>query len=179
VFITDADVEFVDPRWAVALRDATGGEARVGHPLVLNPDGRVWSAGGRYRDFPEYGFLPADHRLRGELPHDLEPVRVPYAPTVAWFARREVISRAWVWASGFHPTVFADVDLAFWLRSQGVEFWFTPAAHLVHHAGSYTARQSDGEGRRQRFERHAAEFLARWGDAVEHDLALLRLGPDT
>jgi hypothetical protein len=84
-------------------------------------------------------------------------------------------ARVWS-AGGFHPTVFADVDLAFWVRTQRVELWFTPVTRLVHHAGAYTARPSDAEARRWRFERHTAVFLSRWGDAVEHDLALLRLG---
>lgn len=171
LFITDADVEFCDPDWAVALREFVGQRATVAHPLVLKPDGTIWSAGGRYRDYPEYGLLPADHRL-GNCPpsDDLAPALLPYAPTVGWFARRELLLAHWHWAGGFFPTIFADVDLAFWLRAHGIEFWFAPVTRIVHHAGSFTARQSDHAARVERFARHADEFLHRWEDLVEHDL---------
>ena len=171
VCFTDSDVRFPDPLWARKLIEFIGDRNIVACPLLLDPEGKVWSAGGTYRDYGDpLGWLPAWHRHANEDPSDWPAREVPYAPTACWFARRETLLGL-DWIGGYFPTVFADVELAFQLRARGVEFWFAPVATMVHHHGSFTEATAKAE-QEARFAAHARTFVSRWSDRIAHDLAV-------
>jgi GT2 family glycosyltransferase len=176
VFMTDADVEFVDPSWADVLRTRLGNRRNVLlTPLMMLPDGRVWSAGGCYHVYGTQP-LPAWHIGMGAHVDErtlkaLDGQPCTYAPGAAWFARREDLLAVWDWIGGYYPTVFTDVDLCFWLRAHGWTIETCTATRLVHHCGSYTERQTDADASAERFREHSATFLSWWQDAIEDDLA--------
>ena len=173
ICMTDADVRFPDPEWARKLAAFCGDRRIVACPLLIEPAGKVWSAGGMYRDYGVQGWLPAWHRHAGEEPGNWPEQEVPYAPTACWFARRETLADL-NWTGGYFPTVFADVEMAFQIRAQGVEFWYAPVTHAVHHHGSFTEASSAGE-QAERFTAHARTFVSRWSDRIAHDLAVEKL----
>jgi GT2 family glycosyltransferase len=174
VFCTDADVEFY-PGWLEPLLAAAKRKPlTIWHPLMLLPGGKVWSAGGCYKNYSGTA-LPAWHHLMGATINEEEIAAIAklpltYAPGAGWFGNREEILRRWQWTGGYFPTVFGDVDAAFWLRSHGMQFKLLPEVRLTHHHGSYTQQQTETEEQRERFSEHAAEFLAQWGDVVADDI---------
>jgi len=180
VFCTDADTEFPFTDWAdEALSIARSRRARRGddggrtvvHPLILRPDRTVWSAGGQLTRYGD-DYLPAGHRHPLEAEDAVtEARRLVYAPFVGWFARRSLLLDLWEWPGGYFPTLFADVDAAYWLRSEGVTFGLALRSRIVHHSGTFTQRRTDGAEQSGRFQRNAREFLYWWGDRLEHDIA--------
>lgn len=173
VFITDADAEFTDPLWALRLREAHPDDLTIQHPLILYPDGKINDAGGCYHPYAApLGWLPAWHRLSSDKPTvGLESCVVPYAPTVGWWGRAAAIQERWQYLGGYFPTIFFDVDMAFWMRAHGMRFLFNPVTHITHHQGSYTANQTAIEAQAERFNAHAREFRSWWEEQIEDDLA--------
>jgi GT2 family glycosyltransferase len=172
IFITDGDIELTQPDCFLKLKAFHEGHGGIIHPLVLRPDGKVWSAGGCYHDYAGIGILPGWHRCAEWAETEkINAVQLHYAPTVAWFTRTEDLRRIAFWYGGYFPTIFADVDMAFWAKCHGLDFWLCPEARLVHHAGSYTKAQ-DVAVQAERFECHAKEVKSHWDDRIEHDLAV-------
>ena len=172
IFLTDADVEFTDPDWAqLMLAYMDGTEKVIGHPLTLRENGAVCDAGGCYHAYGEpIGTVPAYHRLSGVSPDSVKPAQgIPYAPTVGWFARTEELKQHWDWIGGYFPTIFMDVDMAFWLRSYGFRFDLVPDSRITHHEGGFTLRGSNDQ--QARFIAHALEFKSWWQDMIEADIA--------
>ena len=177
VFATDADVEFT-PGWLTGFlkraRERGLCARTILHPVMLLPDGKVWSAGGCYKVYGD-DVLPAWHRMMGAELDDAEIARIAeaplaYAPGAGWFFDREAVLAVWEWTGGYFPTVFGDVDMAMWLRSHGFEFCLAPDVKLVHHHGSYTQRGTETAEQRARFLAHAREFIGQWGDRVVDDI---------
>ena len=174
VFLTDADVEFTNPEWAMRLRDALADKPdAIAHPLMLDGQGRVWSAGGCLHEYgPPWGMLPAWHVAAQGTPATVEGGPILYAPGAGWFGRTEVLRRVWRdWLGGYFPTVFADVDMSYWARcAHGLRFVCVPESRVVHHHGTFTDRQTDDAERQGRFADNANQFLFWWWDRVQHDI---------
>lgn len=174
IFLTDADVEFTQLDWAERLVAGleNAGNKIVLHPTMLRPDGLVWSAGGCYRYYPQYGTIPAWHIGYKQSPEKhFSDKPLAYAPFVGWFGRTAEISEYYDWIGGYFPTIFIDVDMAFWLKSHGFEFWNLPDARVVHHANSYTRKQSGSDDEQGlRFTQHANDFIASWSERIEHEI---------
>lgn len=166
VFLTDVDVEFADMLWAEKCFATLQEQPcpAVVHPVMLRPDGTVWSAGGTYR-----GNRPCCHERAGErLDGNLSDAEITYAPGAGWFLSAPMLAEACAaWVGGYFPTYFADVDMALWLRTHGARFVRCGSARVVHHHGSYTDQQM--EAQKRVFERNAAELDAAWGDFCAHD----------
>ncbi len=178
VFQTDCDVEFRQPEWAQLLAKAIGRREVITTPLLLWPDGLIWAGGGAYWDRGRLGQLPAGHLWEMRAPtEDLEPRPVAYAPGCGWFGRHELMAEYWQWPGGYFPTIFGDPDMAMWFRVHGVEFVVVPSARVVHHAGSFTLRQTTADLHQERFRQHAQEFLSWWRDLAAHEVAIERFGP--
>lgn len=172
VFMTDADVMIPDTNFFRRLMERAC-EKYLLTPLMLLPDGRVWSAGGCYH---RYGsrMLPAWHRMMGEALDRKVLGKLSnecvYAPGAGWFARREELLKDWAWVGGYFPTIFTDIDLSFWLRMHGWKIMFVRDAECVHNCGSYTTKQTDVAAQAERFEEHAQAVISQWGSFMMDDL---------
>jgi len=169
LFMTDADVELTDPDWAERLADGLPTRT-IRHPLMCLPDGRIWSDGGCYKEFRGVCY-PSWHYHLGQPQEDVHEGPCVYAPGAGWFMRTDEVLPFWDWIGGYFPTIFADVDMAFWLRHHGFVFEVYPHVRIVHNQGSFTCRQTDTEEQRRRFHEHAQVFASWWEFAVEDDIA--------
>jgi GT2 family glycosyltransferase len=178
IFMTDVDVEFRQADWALRLADGLP-EKTIRHPLMLFGErrgadypGRIWSDGGCYKAYggnahPSYHFN-VNKRLEEVEPHEGPCV---YAPGAGWFMRTEEALEYWEWIGGYYPLLFADVDMAFWLRAHGFGFVSVPQAVVIHHQGSFTVNQSKMEVERHKYQEHYPAFRSWWEFMIEDDLA--------
>lgn len=165
LFLTDVDVQFTQPGWAQKCVIALGSMRRDGvvHPVLLDGQGKIWSAGTVYgaNGLPtSLGSNGAPYPRQG-----LEDAELVGAPGAGWFLRLET-ARRWFgdWMGGYHPTMHADTDMALWLRAHGLQFMRCGSSVVTHHHGSFTSQAGPQIGKE-----HEAELIWWWGSFIDHD----------
>jgi glycosyltransferase involved in cell wall biosynthesis/GT2 family glycosyltransferase len=166
---SDCDMVFDDPDWAENLRAVVEAEdpPTVVGPVLLDANGRTWGAGGRIQARGT-DLVAAGHWLDGQEPPPMsaEPYRCCYLPGALQFGRTELWSKNNQHIGGY-PCLWEDVDRAYCMRANGVEFVLVPAVRLTHDHGSFTSKQ--GAGAQTDFDSHKRTSLDWWGEMFEHD----------
>lgn len=103
-------------------------------PRILNPDGSVWYAGGRW------------NRLRGGTRHLRNdraglPAVTEYAPSCCMLIHRSVIERVGTMDERFF-IYYDDSDFVCRAGRAGIPVWYTPQVSIVHKEGTSTGAVS-------------------------------------
>lgn len=131
-------------------------------PRLLNTDGSLQEAGcvvGRDGRTVSLGYGEEPDRPWWCFPHE-----VAYASAACMVLRRSAFDAVGGFDVAFAPGYYEDVDLCFRLADHG---WCTvhePASVVEHERGA----SSSNEWAQSLIDAHRAEFVARWGDRLEH-----------
>ncbi len=142
----------------VEALEADGGAGSAA-PLVLDPGGRIWSAGGVFR------FGPSLTGLRGlggkNLRRFSRPEYVDYFPGACVLHRAEALRAAgpldeeyWMYME--------DLDLALRMRQKGYKALFVPWSRVVH-APSLSTGGGVSPSRKYYTALNSVRFLRKWG----------------
>ncbi|MDR0432662.1 MAG: glycosyltransferase [Bifidobacteriaceae bacterium] len=162
---TKVDPDWLDPLVQTLRSDGVG---LVGAKLVY-PDGRLQEAGGIiFSDGSGYNYGryldPADSRFNYQR-------RVDYCSGAAVIVRKSTLDQL---GGGldetFAPAYYDDTDLAFGVRSLGLDVVYEPRSVVIHDEGtSHGTDETSGIKTYQRVNRE--KFRAKWAEALTHQPA--------
>ena len=171
----DADLDFgkTSPTWLEELAAIwAAGQAMpqpvgIVAPLLLLPNGNVWSAGGCADTASVGSFI-----LRGKDKRPTGTTRraalVATSPGAFHFFHSSLLDHVSM-DSLYFPCMYEDSDFAYQVRATGRSIFFCPDVRVTHDANTYTG----GEGRSQiDLAKLRERFDARWRDRWEEDLRL-------
>ncbi|MEH3117537.1 MAG: glycosyltransferase [Methylorubrum populi] len=164
------DVAVLRPDWLDALvAQAVRPEVGAVGAKLLYGDGRLQHAGVVVGLGGEAGHIL--RRRPADTPGHLDRLRVAHEVSGVTAACLAVAREKYLAVGGFDETAFAvdfnDIDFCLRLGVRGWKTMWTPHAPLSHLESVSRGRPVGAA--RDRFEREAAVFTARWRDVIRHD----------
>lgn len=151
----------------LAVFEARADAGLVGARLVY-PDGRLQEAGGIvWDDASAWNYGRLQDPSRGEFGY-LKPV--DYASAAAVVMRTALFRELGGFDERYAPAYCEDSDLAFRVREAGLQVYYQPRAHVVHHEGISHGTDT-AQGLKAYQVENQAKFLERW----RHELARAHL----